>query len=160
MALTALMLGCRQAVAENEVARRMVLLWGEAGMPGHVFFHNSGHKISVEGLVLPNDSRYLRAVLQISGIAAATAIHQVAMHCHERGRLLIQVGPPAHASSSTGPPAGLHRPPAAVLHTKRIGPPADMERILGNHGHGAQPGPVPSSGAIEREAEAVGVSSP
>jgi hypothetical protein len=78
-----------QALPKTELAKRLV---GQSmRQPAQTFFHNHGHSLNVEGFGLPNDARFMRALLEITSVAAAAVIHQVAMHCHERGQLLSQV---------------------------------------------------------------------
>ena len=76
---------------DNEVAKRLLSFWGEESIRGHVFLHSCGHQVNIEGVTMPNDTRYTRALQHINCLSAAAVMHQVSMHCHERGKLLTQV---------------------------------------------------------------------
>lgn len=94
----------RQHFGQTELAKRLVSILME--QPPQTFFHNHGFSLSVEGFGLPNDARFMRALLEVTSVAAAATIHQVAMHCHERGQLLAQV--------RGTPPVFLFSPPGHV----------------------------------------------
>eukprot|EP00873_Tetraselmis_striata_P038282 jgi/Tetstr1/458546/TSEL_044949.t1 len=75
----------------DELVTRLMDLWEIERQPPQPFMWLEMSLVRVEGVKIPNDRRFLQAMLQVAGVAAAAVTHQVGLQCHERGRLLTSV---------------------------------------------------------------------
>eukprot|EP00873_Tetraselmis_striata_P037514 jgi/Tetstr1/457778/TSEL_044323.t1 len=74
--------------ATVEMMDKLIGNWDAESEP---FLFQDFMEVTVEGTTLPNDRRFHRTLKQTNAVAAAATIHQVAMHCRERGAMLAAV---------------------------------------------------------------------